>query len=503
MVEEMTCHLSKEVKIKVLTQMNREEDFVMREGVVVSFYSLDRSTKSSLGGMMSNTPPDSYSVASHFRGVTDWYQSQGYREPDTIMSDSEDSTVTYTTVSSPYEGRSEDISPGVDGPPIMPEDPYAYVVAAFQALPLPDYVPGPEEPEQAPPLPVYKPYVPEPVYPEYIPPKDDVFPAEEQPLPAAATPTTDSPGYIPESDPDEDPEDDDDEDPEEDPADYPADHDDKEEEEEPSRDDADEEDEKQDEDDDDEEEEHPASADSIPPPHALRVMARISFGPQPPTLSFTKEDAERADRPEVTLPPRKRLSIVHCSGYEAGESSVAVAARPIEGRRADYGFVDFVEAEIKRRRAEDIRYGIRDTWIDPRDVAEEEALTTLKGVNTRLTELAAVQEQDTQDIYGVMEDTQGRQTEIFQRVEALVDDSQYHYETGRLVDQEARFSRETWAHSMGLGSAVHFELQGYMTYTWVQNQRIDAQDTLIATLTTHLSSLQGHLATALGEIRVL
>nr|GFC33069.1 hypothetical protein [Tanacetum cinerariifolium] len=65
---------------------------------------------------------------------------------DTIMSDSEDSTVTYTTVSSPYEGRSGDVSPGVDGPPVMPEDPYAYVVAAFQALPLPNYVPGPKEP---------------------------------------------------------------------------------------------------------------------------------------------------------------------------------------------------------------------------------------------------------------------------------------------------------------------------------------------------------------------
>nr|GEZ29910.1 hypothetical protein [Tanacetum cinerariifolium] len=38
-------------------------------------------------------------------------------------------------------------------------------------------------------------------------------PAEEQPLPAAASHTTDSPGYIPESDPDEDPKDDDDEDP--------------------------------------------------------------------------------------------------------------------------------------------------------------------------------------------------------------------------------------------------------------------------------------------------
>nr|GEZ73650.1 hypothetical protein [Tanacetum cinerariifolium] len=108
----------------------------------------------------------------------------------------------------------------------MPEDPYAYVVAAFQALPPPDYVPGPKEPEQAPPLPVYIPYVPEPVYPEYIPPEDDVFPAEEQPLPATASPTAESPGYILESDPDEDPKEDDDEDPEEDPADYLADHDD-------------------------------------------------------------------------------------------------------------------------------------------------------------------------------------------------------------------------------------------------------------------------------------
>nr|GFD62371.1 hypothetical protein [Tanacetum cinerariifolium] len=61
-----------------------------------------------------------------------------------------------------------------------------------------------------------------------------------------------------------------------------------------------------------------------------------------------------------------------------------------------------------------------------RDVAEEEALTTLEGVNTRVTEVAAVQEQDSHDFYRVMEDTQGRQTKIFQRVEALVDDSQYH-----------------------------------------------------------------------------
>nr|GFA66456.1 hypothetical protein [Tanacetum cinerariifolium] len=52
------------------------------------------------------------------------------------MSDSKDSTVTYTAVSSPYEGRSGNVSPGVDGPPVMPEDPYAYVVAVFQPPPV-------------------------------------------------------------------------------------------------------------------------------------------------------------------------------------------------------------------------------------------------------------------------------------------------------------------------------------------------------------------------------
>nr|GFA84788.1 hypothetical protein [Tanacetum cinerariifolium] len=359
--------------------------------------------------------------------------------------------------------RSGDVSPGEDGPPVMLEDPYAYVVAAFQTLPEPDYMPGPEEPEQAPPSPVYIPYVPEPEYPEYIPVEDEVFPAEEQPLPAAASPTTDSPGYIPESHLDEDPEDDNDKDLEEDPADYPTDHDDddEEEEEEPSGDDADEEDGEQDEDDDDEEEEHSALADSIPPPPALRVMARISFRPQPPTLSFTKEDAERflamhipppspltplsSLLPQISSPPLPASPISspyhyllhhHPYRYEAGESSAAVAARPIEGRRTDYGFVGSVEAKIRRRIAEDIGYGIRDVWIDPRDVAEEEALTTLEGVNTRVTELAVVQEQDTQDIYRVMQDAQRRQTEMLQRVETLVDDSRYHYETGRLVDQE-------------------------------------------------------------------
>ncbi|GJT00411.1 hypothetical protein Tco_0821580 [Tanacetum coccineum] len=169
----------------------------------------------------------------------------------------------------------------------------------------------------------------------------------------------------------------------------------------------------------------------------------------------------------------------------------------------DYGFVGTLDAEARRQRAEAVGYGIRDTWVDPRETTEEDAPITLEGVNTRVTELTAVQEQDTQEIYAVIKDTQDRQTQIYQTVKTLVDDSRYHYETARLLDQEALVSREAWAHSMRFSSAVHFELQGYRTHVWTQDHRMDVQDALIAALTAQVSSLQGHLGTALGEIRAL
>ncbi|GKG14801.1 hypothetical protein Tco_0354401, partial [Tanacetum coccineum] len=128
----------------------------------------------------------------------------------------------------------------------MPEDPYAYIMAAYQVPLSPDYIPGPEELQSPPPLD----FVPEPMYPEYMPQEDEILLAEEQPLSAAASPTADSPGYVPKSDLEEEPEEDD-----EDPADYPADRDDDDdddEEEEPFRDDANDEDEDEDKDEEEE-----------------------------------------------------------------------------------------------------------------------------------------------------------------------------------------------------------------------------------------------------------
>nr|GEY53396.1 hypothetical protein [Tanacetum cinerariifolium] len=86
------------------------------------------------------------------------------------------------------------------GMPMDPLDPYAQLV--IEAPPLPDYISGPEA------LPSSD-YIPGPEYPEYLPPADDVFPAEEQLLPTAVSPTVESPGYITDLKPEMDPEEED------------------------------------------------------------------------------------------------------------------------------------------------------------------------------------------------------------------------------------------------------------------------------------------------------
>nr|GFA08505.1 hypothetical protein [Tanacetum cinerariifolium] len=111
--------------------------------------------------------------------------------------------------------------PGCEAPP-SPD-----YISGLEAPPSPDYIPGPEAPPspdyiprpEAPPSPDYISWL---EYPEYLSPADDVLPTEEQPLPVS--PTTESPGYITESEPKMEPkeEDEDDEKSEEDYIKYPT-----------------------------------------------------------------------------------------------------------------------------------------------------------------------------------------------------------------------------------------------------------------------------------------
>ncbi|GJT83745.1 putative reverse transcriptase domain-containing protein [Tanacetum coccineum] len=238
------------------------------------------------------------------------------------------------------------------------------------------------------------------------------------------------------SDPDEDPE----EDPEEDHADYPADG--RDGDDEPSNDDddddADDEDKEpfEDEDDDKEEEEHLALADSsaipvvdpVPSTGDTETFKTDESAPTPRSpqirISFAQTRLRRARKTVRLEPPMSPSMEARIVEYEVGESSTA-APRPTRGHRADYGFI---------------------------------------------------------------EDTQDRQTQLFQRVDRLVEDRQFHYETARLLDQEALVSREAWAHSVGLSSAVS-SLQGQLSAALGQIQALQARDQ------THVDDPEGAAST--------
>ncbi|GKF33181.1 hypothetical protein Tco_0106381, partial [Tanacetum coccineum] len=212
------------------------------------------------------------------------------------------------------------------------------------------------------------------------------------------------------------------------------------------------------------------------------VTAALPLPPLPPSLYIPPPVDRRDDIPESEQPPRKRLYLsTQGSRYEVGESSTA---RPIRDRGIDYGFVSTVDAEERGHGIRDIRYGIRDTLVDPAEAVPEIAPVTLGEVNTRATELAKLHEHDTQDLYALLEDAQDSRSRISQRVDMdsqrvdlLMGDRMTLQETVWMVEEEAYASREAWAHSIGLSQATHQELQTHRDHVYAHETHLLAYQT--------------------------
>ncbi|GKE78316.1 hypothetical protein Tco_1544436, partial [Tanacetum coccineum] len=111
----------------------------------------------------------------------------------------------------------------------------------------------------------------------------------------------------------------------------------------------------------------------LPPPLPTSLPLPSSPLPPLPVLLFIPLLVDRReDIPKAELPPHKRLCpTAPTSRYEVGESSTA-APRPTGGHRVDYGFIGTLDAETRCQRAEEVGYVIRDVWVDPREVVEED-----------------------------------------------------------------------------------------------------------------------------------
>ncbi|GJZ85066.1 hypothetical protein Tco_0650405 [Tanacetum coccineum] len=419
------------------------------------------------------------------------------------------SAVTYTSVYTDSEpGRA---FWGADGEEISKGGIPRVIVLGYDGLPMqpvappsPDYIPSLEDP-QTPPIPQDEDeresmfvqahdhdYVPEPIYPEYIPLEDEhEFPAEEQPLPPVDSPTTESPGYVTESDPEEDPEE-----YEDGPVDYPMDggDDGDDDDGDSSRDDANDEDE--DDEDEEEEEEHLAPADStivvpvdepvfppegtepvIPPPSTdITIGARITVRPQTSISLPPEAEVERllamttpSPSPPISLsPPSVGERLARCTAPPAHSSPPPVPSPLLSSSgcptqiqtlrmASTQALIDVVTAALPSPSLPPSLY--IPPPVDHRNEIPESEQPPRKRLC--LSTLGSRYE----DLYALLEDAQDSRSRISQRVDMdsqrsiyLMGDRMTLQETVWMVEEEAYASREAWAHSIGLSQATHQEL---------------------------------------------
>ncbi|GJU24633.1 hypothetical protein Tco_1163254 [Tanacetum coccineum] len=138
-----------------------------------------------------------------------------------------------------------------------------------------------------------------------------------------------------------------------------------------------------------------------PPSPLTPLSSPLPQIPSPPlpdesriTTLLLPSTSYRTDIPEVKMLPRKRACFTTPAfGFEVGESSTAGAARQ---PGLDVAVTDAIAGRPMSR---EVGYGITDTWDEIVEAMQEITSTTLEGVNQRVTELATIVRQDTNDFY--------------------------------------------------------------------------------------------------------
>ncbi|GKB10749.1 putative reverse transcriptase domain-containing protein [Tanacetum coccineum] len=146
---------------------------------------------------------------------------------------------------------------------------------------------------------------------------------------------------------------------------------------------------------------------SSTPPSGIPPLLPILAPTSSPPLLLPPTDC-RVDRPEVCLPPRKRMCIAFGPRYEVGESSSAPTARPTGGFRADYGFLATIDREIRRDPERDVVMGL--TEVDEMLVGIQRSAGH-RCLGRRMTDLVTTVRQDTDEIYGRLDEAQDARAE--------------------------------------------------------------------------------------------
>nr|GFC17453.1 hypothetical protein [Tanacetum cinerariifolium] len=249
-----------------------------------------------------------------------------------------------------------------------------------------------------------------------------------------------------------------------------------------------------------------------PPPGPIRslgyraAMIRLqdeAASPSSPPLQLPSA-SRREDRPEVTLPPQKRLDIALGPRYEVGESSSAAAAKPAGGFRADYDFVATVDREIMRDPEREVSYGITDSWDEIVETLQGAPVSTDTDLGGYMREFETRVRQDTDEIYMRLDDEQTERQLLDGWLNMLFRDRRAHAYTRHLMETEVRMSREAWVRATDASDLVHGGVMSLRTTVLEQMSEIrelQAADRRRQTVISELLRIDHRRSTEISELR--
>ncbi|GJQ88973.1 putative reverse transcriptase domain-containing protein [Tanacetum coccineum] len=209
------------------------------------------------------------------------------------------------------------------------------------------------------------------------------------------------------------------------------------------------------------------------PPSGTPPLLPIPLPTPSPPLLLPSTD-RRADRPELCLPPRKRLCIALGLRYEVDESSSAPTARPTGGFRADYGFFATLDDEIRRDPERDVGYGITDTWDEMLVDMPGAPATDDSELGQWMTNFVTTVRQDTDEIYGRLDDVQDDRSLMSSRLNMLVKERPCSCSHCLPHGKEARLSRKPGEHRMDASDTARSKVRALRTTILAQQMKIAA-----------------------------
>nr|GFA91598.1 hypothetical protein [Tanacetum cinerariifolium] len=211
--------------------------------------------------------------------------------------------------------------------------------------------------------------------------------------------------------------------------------------------------------------------------------------------------SRREDRPEVTLPPQKRLGIALGPRYE---SSSAAAARPTGGLKADYGFVAMMDREIMRDPEREVGYGITDSWDEIVETLQGAPVSTDTELGGYMREFETRVRQDTDEIYMRLDDEQTERQLLAGQHNMLFRDRGAHAYIRHLMETEARMSREAWVRATYASDLVHGVVMSLRTT--VLSQMLEIRELQAANRrrqTGQVTALQGQVRALQAQVTTL